>query len=255
MKRNVPEINGILRSHMINVPGIIREASGIIVLGKRIKSLIFSTDVAVIRNNNADAIMAVYPFTPQPAITQAIVVGTDKPVFCGVGGGLTTGKRVVNLALDAEFKGAMGVILNAPTPNQVVSRVRKTVDIPVVVTVVSEKEDIEGRINSGASILNVSGGKRTTEIVRNIRERFPEVPIIATGGPNDESIRETIEAGANAITYTPQSSADIFSQVMIRYRDVYENEEVKNVAEVSEISEVTAINAEVESSAEEDFQI
>lgn len=227
MKRNVPEINGILRSHMITVPGIIREASGIIVLGKRIKSLIFSTDVAVIRNNNADAIMAVYPFTPQPAITQAIVLGTDKPVFCGVGGGLTTGKRVVNLALDAEFKGAMGVILNAPTPNQVVSRVRKTVDIPVVVTVVSEKEDIEGRIASGASILNVSGGKRTSEIVKYIRDSFPDVPIIATGGPSDESIRKTIEAGANAITYTPQSSADIFSQVMLRYRDVYEKEEEK----------------------------
>jgi 2-keto-3-deoxy-6-phosphogluconate aldolase len=246
MKRNVPEINGILRSHMITVPGIIRDASGIIVLGKRIKSLIFSTDVAVIRNNNADAIMAVYPFTPQPAITQAIVVGTDKPVFCGVGGGLTTGKRVVNLALDAEFKGAMGVILNSPTPNQVVSRVRKTVDIPVVVTVVSEKEDIQARIDSGASILNVSGGKKTTEIVRYIRNNFPDVPIIATGGPSDESIKETIEAGANAITYTPQASADIFSQVMLRYRSVHENQE--------ENKEIVSINVE-SSSEEEDVKI
>jgi len=250
MKRSVPEINGILRSHMITVPAIIREVSGIIVLGKRIKSLIFSTDVAVIRNNNADAIMAVYPFTPQPAITQSIVVGTDKPVFCGVGGGLTTGKRVVNLALDAEFKGAMGVILNSPTPNQVVSRVRKTIDIPVVVTVVSEKEDIQGRINAGASILNVSGGKKTAEIVRYIRSNFPDVPIIATSGPNDESIRETIEAGANAITYTPQSSADIFSQVMLRYRNVHENQEPPK----EETKEPISSNVEI-STEDTDYQI
>lgn len=81
MKKNIPEINGILRSNMIKVPEAIREASGIIVLGKRIKSLVFSTDVAVIRNTNADAIMAVYPFTPQPVITQALMIGSDKPVF------------------------------------------------------------------------------------------------------------------------------------------------------------------------------
>ncbi|MEL7598121.1 MAG: hydrolase, partial [Clostridiaceae bacterium] len=183
MKKSVPEINGILRSNMIKVPEVIREASGIIVLGKRIKSLVFSTDVAVIRNTNADAIMAVYPFTPQPVITEALMVGADKPVFCGVGGGLTTGKRVVNLALDAEFKGCIGVVLNNPTSNQVVSRVRKTIDIPIIVTVVSEKEDIQARIDSGANILNVSGAKRTIEIVREIRKEFPKVPIIATAGP------------------------------------------------------------------------
>ena len=37
-------------------------------------------------------------------------MAADVPVFCGVGGGITQGKRVVNLALDAEFKGAMGVV-------------------------------------------------------------------------------------------------------------------------------------------------
>ena len=57
------------------------------------------------------------------------------PVFCGVGGGITTGKRVTNLALDAEFKGAMGVVVNDPTPNEVIRQVRETIDIPIIVTV------------------------------------------------------------------------------------------------------------------------
>lgn len=226
MRKNVPEINGILRSNMIKVPDCIRDASGIIVLGKRIKSLVFSTDVAIIRNNNADAIMAVYPFTPQPVITAAIMTGTDKPVFCGVGGGLTTGKRVVNLALDAEFKGAYGAVLNNPTPNQVLSRVRKTIDIPVIITVVSETEDIQGRIDAGASILNVAAGKRTAYVVGEIKKSFPDIPILATSGPNNESIKETIEAGANAITVTPPTSSDIFGEMMIRYRRVYEEKGV-----------------------------
>ena len=48
--------------------------------------------------------------------------------------------------------------------------------------------------------------------------KHPEVPIIATGGPTDESILRTIEAGANAITYTPPSNGEIFKDMMVRYR-------------------------------------
>ena len=45
----VPEIRGTLRDHMINLPRVIREASGINIFGKRIKSLAFTTDIAVIK--------------------------------------------------------------------------------------------------------------------------------------------------------------------------------------------------------------
>lgn len=207
---------------MIELPEVIRNATGIRVFGKRLKSFVFSTDVAVIRNTNADAVIAVYPFTPQPVITAAIVLAADVPVFCGVGGGLTMGKRVVNLALDAEFKGAMGVVVNSPTPNDIIREVRETIDIPIIVTVVSEYEDVQARIDSGATILNVSGAKRTSHIVRSIREKFPSIPIIATGGNNEASIIETIEAGANAITYTPPTTGKIFGDTMNSYRKKFE---------------------------------
>jgi hypothetical protein len=220
----VPEIKGLLRSHMIEVPEVIRDASGIRVFGKRIKSLVFSTDVAVIKNTNADAVIAVYPFTPQPVITEAIINSADIPVFCGVGGGITTGKRVVNLALDAEFKGAMGVVVNSPMPNDLLIQMRETIDIPIVVTVVSEFEDFGARIEAGATILNVSGAKKTAQIVRLIREKYPLFPIIATGGPTENSIRETIAAGANAITFTPPPASDIQSDLMNKYRRIYKEE-------------------------------
>lgn len=214
----IPQIKGTLRDHVVEVPSIIRECSGIKIFGKRIKSLLFSTDVALIRNTNADAIIAVYPFTPQPLITQALVMAADVPVFCGVGGGITQGKKVINLALDAEFKGAMGVVVNAPTSNEVVKKIRETIDIPVIVTVVSEDEDITKRIEAGTTIFNVSGGKNTAKIVKNIRDKYPEFPIVATGGPTDETIRETIQAGANAITFTPPTSASIMGELMDDYR-------------------------------------
>ncbi|SUY44976.1 putative enzyme with TIM-barrel fold [Clostridium putrefaciens] len=226
MEKQVPEIKGQLRNHMIELPTVIRQSTGIKIFGKRLKSFLFSTDVAVIRNTNADAVIAVYPFTPQPVITQALLLAADVPVFCGVGGGITTGKRVVNLALDAEFKGAMGIVVNSPTPNEVISKIRDTIDIPIIVTVVSEYEDIRSRIESGATIINVSGGKDTSRIVRNIRAKYPDFPIMATGGPTDQSILETIKAGANAITYTPPSTADILNEIMERYRKQYEDESI-----------------------------
>lgn len=222
MSRFIPEISGVLRKHMVRVPEVISEVSGIRIFGKLIKSILFTTDVAIIKNCNANAIIAVYPFTPQPVITHTIIAASDVPVFCGVGGGTTTGKRVVNLAMDAEFQGAIGVVVNAPTPNEIVRQVAQRIDIPIVVTVVSEKTDIEKRLAAGASILNVSGAGKTAEIVRQIRERFPEVPIIATGGPDDDSILRTIEAGANAITYTPLTSAEIFKGLMNKYRNADE---------------------------------
>lgn len=214
----IPQIKGTLRGHCIEVPDVIRGCGGIKIFGKRIKSLIFTTDVAIIRNTNADAVIAVYPFTPQPLITQALVMAADVPIFCGVGGGITQGKRVVNLALDAEFKGAMGVVVNAPTSNKIVKRIRETIDIPVIVTIVSEDEDIKSRIDAGTTIFNVSGGKRTPEIVSGIRSKYPEFPIIATGGPSDETIKRTIEAGANAITFTPETTANIMGELMDKYR-------------------------------------
>lgn len=225
MAKYIPEIKGTLRSHMIELPDIISEASGIRIFGKRLKSFLFSTDVAIIRNTNADAVIAVYPFTPQPIITQIIIMAAGVPVFCGVGGGITTGKRVVNLALDAEFKGATGVVVNNPTPNEVIRQMRDTIDVPIVVTVVSEFEDIKARIEAGTSIINVSGAKRTAYIVRKIRESYPTFPIIATGGPTDKSIRETIEAGANAITFTPPPASEILNSIMEKYRETHTKEE------------------------------
>ena len=219
MAKALPKpIDGTLRKFSLRVPEVIRECSGIVVFGKRIKSLVFSTDVAIIRNVNADAIIAVYPFTPQPIITQAILSASDIPVFVGVGGGLTQGHRVVNLALHAEFQGAIGVVVNAPTRNETIKELHRTIDVPIVVTVLSEDEDIQGRIDAGVSILNISAAGRTPQVVRSIRERFPDIPIIATGGPTEESIIATVEAGANAITWTPPSNGDVFKDIMDKYR-------------------------------------
>ncbi len=218
-EKYIPEVKSQLRSRIIEVPPVIYRASGIKVLGTRIKSLLFTTDVAIIKNSNANSIIAVYPFTPQLSITQAILEVAAVPVFVGVGGGITTGKRSVDIALQAELMGAYGVVVNAPTANEVIAKMKERIDIPIIATVVSGCDDYRGKLQAGASILNISGGSKTASLVKKIRDEFgKELPIIATGGPTEESIMETIEAGANAITYTPPTSGEIFHSVMDKYR-------------------------------------
>ncbi|HZJ77649.1 MAG TPA: hydrolase [Clostridia bacterium] len=214
----IPEIKGGLRKFRLKVPEEIQECSGIRIFGRRIKSALFSTDVSIIRNNNADSIIAVYPFTPQPVITQALMATADVPVFVGVGGGLTQGLRVINLALHAEFQGAMGVVVNAPTKNKTIRDLKLSIDIPVIVTVVSEHENVAKRIEAGADILNVCAADKTPQLVSKIRNEFPEIPIIATGGATVETILSTITAGANAITWTPPSNGEVFKKIMRAYR-------------------------------------
>ncbi len=218
-EKYIPEVKSQLRTRSVHVPEVIYRASGIKFLGTRIKSLLFSTDVAIIKNNNANSIIAVYPFTPQLSIIQSIMEVAPVPVFVGVGGGLTTGKRSVSIALQAELMGAYGVVINAPTALDVIEEMRNAIDIPIISTIASINDDYRGKLKAGVSVLNISGGPNTAKIVRQIRSEFgKELPIIATGGPNDETILETIEAGANAITYTPPTSAEIFAEVMKKYR-------------------------------------
>lgn len=152
------------------------------VFGRRIKSLVFSTDVAIIKNINTDAVIAVYPFTPQPKISGAIIDVSDVPVFVGVGGGITSGIRSLQLAIEAEHQGAFGVVVNAPIPGDVITEIKKHVDIPV----------------------------------------------IATGGPSDDTIRATIEAGANAITYTPPTNGELFALTMQKYRTLLNENQIKD---------------------------
>ena len=191
-------IHSALRDHnSLALPSVIRRASGIIIMGRRMKSLIFTTDIAIIRNCNADAVLAVYPFTPQQVIMDAIISASSIPVVCGVGGGVTDGIRSVMLAKDAEAQGAFGVVVNAPMRNQTVETMKKVVDIPIIATVTSENYDIAARLAAGASVLNVSAAERTAE----------------------ESILETIEAGANAISYTPPSTKELFRVIMTGYRE------------------------------------
>ena len=205
MKKPIPAYGGTLRSHILNVPKATYECTGMVIFGRRIKSLVFSTDVATIANINTDAVIAVYPFTPQPKISQAIISVSDVPVFVGVGGGLTSGDRSVRMAIEPD----------------VITRIKSHVELPVVATIVSVTQDFQERVKAGADILNVSAAAATPDVVSHIRGFYPDLPIIATGGPTEDTIRATIRAGANAITYTPPANGDLLSRTMQNYRTTY----------------------------------
>ena len=171
-----PSYSGKLRNHMLMVPECINECSGIRIFGRTIKSFVFSTDVATIASVNADAVIAVYPFTPQPRIVRAVISVADMPVFCGVGGGFTSGARSVAQAMEAEHCGAYGVVLNAPVSADILRDIKSHIDIPVVATIVSATQDTEARIAAGVDILNVSAASETPQLVAALPSAIPRSP-------------------------------------------------------------------------------
>ncbi len=215
---HIPSVMSDLRQDIVQMPEVIKECSGIRIYGRRIRSILFTTDVSIIANHNADAILAVYPFTPIPAIIKSIMMVASVPVLAGVGGGLTTGVRSANMSLLSESEGAYAVVVNGPTTVETIDEINKVIDIPIIYTVVSDKSDIKSRIEAGIDILNVSCGIETPKVVEKIRKEYPDFPIMATGGPTEESIRQVIAAGANAITYTAPSNGELFKGKMEKYR-------------------------------------
>jgi len=179
MNKIIPNVSSKLR-HTIEVPECIYTASGISVNGKRIKSLVFTTDVAIISNCNADAVIAVYPFTPTLQITKAIIEVSQTPVFAGVGGGTTKGPRVKEIALDAELNGAMGVVLNAPTQTEFVQELSEHIDIPIVLTIVSIDEPLNKDCDGNELLLSDILGTDPDITSRNIEDEVDKTLLRAS---------------------------------------------------------------------------
>lgn len=203
----------------VKIPDIVASCTGIKVAGQILKTFVFSTDVAIIRNNNADGIIAVYPFAPQPLITQALILAAYKPIFVGIGGGSEKCDRSIRLAEEAESQGAMGLVLNSNVTSELIKKLKNTISIPLVLTVSSIKDNVTERIATGIDILNVSCAEKTSEMVKQIRSDNKTISIIATVGNTDETIRSVIESGASAISYTPPSTGELFREMMARYRN------------------------------------
>ena len=190
-------------------------------MGRRIKSVLFSTDIAIIRNCNADAILAVYPFYTRQIISDAIINAASVPVLAGIGGGTTQG---ISCRADGKRCGGTGrlrVVVNAPMTNDNIAMINKVIDIPIVATVVSDKTDIDARIRAGVDILNVSAGKKhrswcviSERIFQKYRLLLREVPTMIRfwkpfrRGQIQSAIRRRL--------------AEIFADMMIRYRQMAE---------------------------------
>ena len=175
-------------------------------------------------------------------------------VDCEVGGGTTTGKRSVQMAAVSEMQGAAGCVVNSPATAEMVEHITNIADIPVIATVVRCDDDAHAKVRAGAKILNIAAGKNTPQVLRELREHYPNLPLIAPGGKTPESIRETIAAGANAIIWTPPSAQQLQTDMMQRYRKMKEDatpvisrDDVPIIDQVAaaEVSQVENMNPDV----------
>ena len=77
-------------------------------LGRRIKSLLYSTNIALIKNCDADAVFCVYPFTAQRSISSAIIASGGR-----------NGQSIV----DTIATGANAIVYSPPNSSELTRRV------------------------------------------------------------------------------------------------------------------------------------
>ncbi|MGN6601173.1 MAG: hypothetical protein ACTHK8_01915 [Ginsengibacter sp.] len=203
----------------LHTPTIIKnKCNGLLLEGLTVRSLFFSTDVALIENNDCDAILAVYPFSPSAKIMGSLIQFTHKPVICGIGGGLTQGKVAMNMALQAEQLGASAVIVNQPFQNKWIEVIRKKIRIPIISSVSHINFQFRERASAGVDIFHITGGKNTGCILEHLKAQLPGYPLMATGGKSLSCIEQSIVLGADAIVLTPPATGELFRKIMDGYR-------------------------------------
>lgn len=217
-KKEIKSVEGTHRKCELPIPQAINNADGISVYGRLLKSFVFSCDPYIIRNTNADAILAVSPFTCQLPITQMLIQISERPVFVGVAGRLTYGKRSVDLACAVEAQGAQGVVVSPGCDAFTIEQIRNAIDIPLIVSVCDTDYASMEKIEAGASIVNVAAGSSTTKVLRKLKLLQEDIPVIATGGGNSKTINSTILAGADAISWTAPSLTELEKVVMAQNR-------------------------------------
>jgi hypothetical protein len=207
------------KAKRIATPYLISEkCKGVLLGNSTIKSLIFSTDMALIENNDADAVLAVYPFSPSSKIMKSLIDFSEKPVICGVGGGLTQGKVSLEMALAAEAMGAAAIIVNQPFQNKHIEVIKRKINLPIISSVSIKEFSFRDRVNAGVDIFHVAGGSNTASIIDHINFAAPGFPIIATCGKTLDNLQKSIIAGADAIVLTPPNSSELFKPIMEEYR-------------------------------------
>lgn len=216
----------------ILVPKVAWDAPGIMVGDQMVRTFVFTTDVAVVCNCDADAVLAVYPFIGQPVIAESLLHAAGRPVFTGAGGSMTPPERSIKLALRMRKMGISGVVVNMTFKEDAIPAMHNQLQgVPLVLSVCELNDETYDRIAAGASIANVAAGRDTAHVVAQIRANFPSLPIMASGGPTDASIAATIEAGANAVTWTPPNIQQMEHELMERSRAYAHRHAIKHADE------------------------
>lgn len=218
MKKNGQQFK--LSASKFDIPEAIHESSGILIGNHKIQSVLLSTDLSFIANLNIDSVLVIHPFDPTERLNSTIREFCEGPVFMGVGGGFQQKKQMMKLAVSADENGADGIVISRPTDPEIIQKIREKVSHKLIYSILIKGENIHQLVDAGVDILNISTGENTAQTIRSIRQDFPDIPIMANGGPFDSTIRETIAAGADAIVYNPPTATEMMRSIFDEIRKV-----------------------------------
>jgi len=208
----------LLSADKFKLPDAIDQCPGLQFKNHKVQSVLLSTDLGYLHKLNTDCTLVIHPFEPSLKINRTVLEFDNKPVLCGVGGGLRKKENTIELIHDAEKRGASGIVITRPTPPKEVEIISEKASVKVIYSVLYGGENIPDLVSAGVEMFNVSTGEQTPETIENIRRSFPDIPIMANGGRFNATIRETIRMGADAIVYSPPTATEMMRSIFDDFR-------------------------------------
>ncbi|MHC5354344.1 hypothetical protein ACYSNX_09205 [Myroides sp. LJL115] len=121
------------------------------------------------------------------------------------------------MAVEAEQLGVSTVIVNQPFKNLDILKIKQRISIPIISSVSSLNFTFKERFESEVSFFNIMGRKNTIHIIDYLRENFPDIPFVWTGGKTMSNLSEVLDKKVYRVVLTSPPNGDLFKKSKAKY--------------------------------------
>lgn len=184
-------------------PAFLPDANGFVIKGRMVRNVISTYDLYEINTTNADALFIDSLFFIREERIRKIFQFTDKPVILSVPHFFTSKLKLVKIAVELENSGVSGLYTGPYFPVPELKKICSLCSVPIFSFSGTKIDEIKEKVNSGVFALCFSGKKISQPLIKNVRNMFPSVKIIALCGRSENLINKCNHTGIDAIIFKP----------------------------------------------------
>jgi hypothetical protein len=191
-----------------SAPLLLYQTKGVNIKGAMVHSILCSTKEKEIIETDADAIFTDFWFTPVEYKLRSLVNSIKKPVIISLNKGMRTMEKIIDIAIMFEQAGVSAILTGNLFKSSVIEKIKKYVEIPIIAKADANPQSIVSKYKAGAEIICIIGMEISRNLLDEVKQAFPALPILSFAGNSEEIIANSLSSGADAIIYKPLLTVD-----------------------------------------------